>query len=642
MRKKETNSKKVAFYNREPLLIMSGEVPTLLPEWSKSYRKFYKSPTNGVNWDNLAHSYYGVVEEHINDVVKEIDPFVEDINRHQDNNINGYQFGSKPVGKGQFSYVYKATKNNGVYSVKIIPKKPLNSQQYSMNQVLRQLQTWRMKGYLPPLDLSQNSVHSTSDNVPLEADISADETMMLMNLQKCRREILVLVRLSKLDKQLERSNLVRFFKVLDSPISNNIYMIGEWCDLGELKWKRSRKDVAHTQWNAFHPNVTVEQFVMKAFRDISSGLRFMKLQGCIHRDIKPSNILLDARSGTLKISDFGCCIITPEQTGFFSDVDPNVLQSSFSSELNKIVGTPAFIAPELCNFKTIGNDHNGNMDNGVSDGFKLDVWSLGVTMFCLLHNELPFIGDNEFDTYNQIIERNVNNYRNGDRLNDFVINRLLEKNWSRRIDIDEITNELKNWGLMKNDKVNRPKKESGIRKMWKSFFKKKDSKKVSGNDNSTLTPLQQSSHFIINDLSRGSDKSFVSQSMDSTSSFEDPVPITDFLDHYENNNPPISENVITLANTNEVILPSATSPSPIKIDTPIKDLIRINNSPYKEVDSPTKNKRKQPVNKMKFSKEIMDFRQFVDQPDDSKISSNTLNNINLYLNSNSHDICENP
>lgn len=618
---------------------MSGEVPTLLPEWSKSYSKFYQRPKQPVDWNKFAHSYHGLVEEHICDVVKELEPFVEDINRIQDNNINGYQLGNKPVGKGQFSYVYRAKKSDTLYSVKMIPKKPLNSQQYSMNQVLRQIQIWRTKGYIPSPGSSRDSIGSSSGDMSPGADISADETMMLMNLQKCRREILILARLSKFYQEGEKSNLVQFFKVLDSPVSNSIYMIGEWCDLGELKWKRSAKEVTHTQWNTFHPNVTVEQFAKKALIDISTGLRFMKSQGCIHRDIKPSNILLDARSGTLKISDFGSCIITPEKTKFFNDVDQSVLHSSFSSELNKIVGTPAFTAPELCNFKSIGKDQNGNTDKGVQDGYKLDVWSLGVTMFCLLQNELPFIGDNEFDTYNQIIEKSMQTNLNGNELNDFVINKLLEKNWAKRIDIDDIPGEIEKLSNyhVGTDKVDKSKKKSGIKKFWKSMFKKKSSKK----DKPIHTePLPQSSHFVVNDRSVSNGQSFLSHSMGSESSFEDPVPVTDFLDHYETNNPNMNDNVITLANTNEAMVRSGESPSPLKVDTPIKNLIRINESPDNANQSPTRNKSKIPSQKMKSSKEIMDFKKFVDHPPTSKISSNTINNINFYLNSTSHDISE--
>ena len=55
-----------------------------------------------------------------------------------------------------------------------------------------------------------------------------------------------------------------------------------------------------------------------------------------------------------------------------------------------ILGTPAYMAPELMSKTTVKYD------------FKVDVWSLGVITYQLLSGELPFNG-NDFDD----LERNI-------------------------------------------------------------------------------------------------------------------------------------------------------------------------------------------------------------------------------------------
>ncbi len=48
-----------------------------------------------------------------------------------------------------------------------------------------------------------------------------------------------------------------------------------------------------------------EKEVINYFTMISLGLEHIHEKGIIHRDLKPENVLLDNRSYTLRISDFG-------------------------------------------------------------------------------------------------------------------------------------------------------------------------------------------------------------------------------------------------------------------------------------------------------------------------------------------------
>jgi len=77
----------------------------------------------------------------------------------------------------------------------------------------------------------------------------------------------------------------------------------------------------------------------------------------IHRDIKPENILINKKS--LQIADFG----------WSNENDNKEVRNTFC-------GTPDYLAPEMI----LGNGHNE----------KLDMWTVGILMFELLHGKPPF------------------------------------------------------------------------------------------------------------------------------------------------------------------------------------------------------------------------------------------------------------
>ncbi len=54
------------------------------------------------------------------------------------------------------------------------------------------------------------------------------------------------------------------------------------------------------------------------------------------------------------------------------------------SKVDKIEGTIYFYAPELC------NDENLNNDCHKYDAYPLDIWALGITLYCLIYLEVPF------------------------------------------------------------------------------------------------------------------------------------------------------------------------------------------------------------------------------------------------------------
>ena len=148
------------------------------------------------------------------------------------------------------------------------------------------------------------------------------------------------------------------------------------------------------------PVMTLQQ-TRVALRDTVLGLQYLHYQGIIHRDIKPPN-LLATKDGRVKISDFGVSYLG--RPIHEDDAGENVSEHEAqdldeeAKELAKTVGTPAFYAPELC--------QTDYMEDAPPITKAIDVWALGITLFCMLYARTPFV-DNEFVVMRQIAEENI-------------------------------------------------------------------------------------------------------------------------------------------------------------------------------------------------------------------------------------------
>ncbi len=145
---------------------------------------------------------------------------------------------------------------------------------------------------------------------------------------------------------------------------------------------------------------------------IAQALEAAHTKGIVHRDIKPGNIFVDDH-GRVKVLDFGLARRLPEVTQGSSAFPP----IEGSTIPGRPVGTASYMAPERILQLPLDP--------------RCDLFSLGVVMYEMATERLPFAGASPADTVTNILERDpipatkLSPDRPGQL--DRIINRLVAK-----------------------------------------------------------------------------------------------------------------------------------------------------------------------------------------------------------------------
>ena len=138
----------------------------------------------------------------------------------------------------------------------------------------------------------------------MERNKQTRKVLIKTALEQVEREIALM-------KKLSHPNLVEFYDAIDSPDSDNLYMVIEYMPLGEIQtyqndgtFRRKQPKVHQEPLEGLVDGHFDEFHASLYFVDIMHGLAYLHQHHIIHRDLKPENILLDAR-GVAKLADFG-------------------------------------------------------------------------------------------------------------------------------------------------------------------------------------------------------------------------------------------------------------------------------------------------------------------------------------------------
>ena len=190
-------------------------------------------------------------------------------------------------------------------------------------------------------------------------------------------------------------HLIDYFETIENIIIVLQYIEG--CTLGDYL---KEKNFSLTEAEA--ANIMLQ---------IANGIKYLQLFGIIHRDLKPDNIMISQKGSDInvKIVDFGLSkIVSSEET----------LKEGF--------GTLYYAAPELI--------------QNLPYNKEIDIWSLGIILFYIFTSCYPFMGKEEDEIEEKIINDPVE-FKDGEwkNISDKVpnlIKKCLKKSPEERITIN--------------------------------------------------------------------------------------------------------------------------------------------------------------------------------------------------------------
>lgn len=203
---------------------------------------------------------------------------------------------------------------------------------------------------------------------------------------------------------MKHPNIIRFHYLLED--QEKLYMLLEYASNGDLyKVIAKRGKVS-------------EKTACKIVAQVALALEYIHSKGILHRDLKPENILLD-NNLVVKVSDFGWC---GEYKRNLRSPGPGI--NGAPPQRMTFCGTYEYMAPEIIK--------GGHQDE------KVDIWSLGILLYELVHGRTPFRSNSPLEIQENIIKGKFLVDTNVSPLAVDLIRRLLREDPRDRLDIKQV------------------------------------------------------------------------------------------------------------------------------------------------------------------------------------------------------------
>ncbi len=235
------------------------------------------------------------------------------------------------------------------------------------------------------------------------------------------------------------------YEIIDDERYRTLYMVTEYLSKGHLKWESTQRRPKM----GLIPVIPIST-ARKYFIDLLSAIEYLHSKDIIHCDIRPHNFLI-SKKNDLKIFSFN--------SFFLKNNDDEENNKNFNISL-KTSDEMRFMAPELCVdyynhvnqsndlYNTYVNSNNSNQSIGLKirrfeNPEAIDIWSLGVTLYCFVFGRYPFLARNKFDLARQIVTEPVRfptQYRINHDINNAIdlISKIMKKDPKKRITLSDI------------------------------------------------------------------------------------------------------------------------------------------------------------------------------------------------------------
>jgi len=253
-----------------------------------------------------------------------------------------------------------------------------------------------------------NYVELKEENVLSEGTFSKVYLDDIYVIKKILSNKYILVQESLISKIIDHPNIFKWSKfVLDQNMKpclmGDLAILDLYCCLTKIKNK--------------------PKLILKIFKSICKGLKYLHENGIVHNDIKPSNILIfnknleNIKSNEIKICDF-------------SNSCFEIMESRIETKYTTL------------NYRAPNND----IEHDIIYYSKCDIWSCGCLLYEMLTNDFLFANQNDIVTFSKNID-DFNKFKNQNPMIIELIKFMLEIDITKRPSCNQIIEKIKSISL---------------------------------------------------------------------------------------------------------------------------------------------------------------------------------------------------